>query len=138
MQLCLRIMAALGAAVTLSCSDLGDPAPPPTGPVVVPTEVKFGRDVQAIFNSRCAISGCHVAPTPTAGLVLSAGVSYGNLVNVPTQVFTPGVRVTPGDLSNSVMWLLLQSGMMPATGGRITATQLEIIRIWIEDGTPNN
>jgi hypothetical protein len=136
MQLCVRILAALGAALALSCSDLGDPAPP-TGPVV-PTEVKFGRDVQAIFNSRCAISGCHVAPAPTAGLVLSAGVSYGNLVDVPTQVFTPGVRVTPGDLSNSVLYLLVQSGWMPASGGRLTATQLEIIRTWIEDGAPNN
>ena len=136
MQLCLRIMAALVAVLTLSCSDIGDPAPP-TAPVV-PADVKFGRDVQAIFNSRCAVSGCHVAPTPTAGLVLSAGVSYGNLVNVATQVFTPGVRVTPDDLSNSVLWILVQRGMMPASGGPITAVQLEIIRTWIENGAPNN
>jgi len=119
-----------------ACSDFGDPLPP-TKPVV-PTDVKFMRDVQPILNSRCAVSGCHVSPLPKAGCDLTADSSYANLVNVPTEVFTPGVRVTPGDLSQSVLYLLVQSGQMPANGPPLTPVQVGTIRQWIEDGAPNN
>jgi hypothetical protein len=129
-------MFTLLVAVLPACSDFGtDPTPTPPP---VTTDVKFGRDVQAIFNSSCAISGCHVQPMPTAGLNLTAGSSYANLVNVPTQVFTPGVRITPGDVNASVLYLLVESGQMPARGARLTPAQVSVIRTWIEDGAPNN
>lgn len=130
-------LCSVGVVTVCACSDFGDPIPPPTTPDV-PTEVKFARNVQPIFNSRCAVSGCHVSPLPKAGCDLSADSSYVNLVNVPTQVFTPGVRVTPGDLSQSVLYLLVESGLMPASGPPVNSGQLRTIRQWIEDGAPNN
>jgi hypothetical protein len=120
-----------------ACSDDGT-SPVDPGPDTVPDSVEFARHVQPIFNSRCAISACHVQPNPRADLVLSEGVSYNNIVDVPTTVFTPGVRVIPGQPSQSVLYLLVESGDMPATGPRLSDVQVEIIRKWIADGAPDN
>ena len=131
-------LAAASCLLLANCSDRGDSivkAPPlPSSP----DGVSFADDIQPIFTARCAISGCHVAPTPQAGLVLTAGTSYANLVNVPTQIFTPGVRITPNDTGASVLYLLVSSGTMPATGGPLTTAQIDAIREWIESGAPNN
>jgi hypothetical protein len=127
---------AASCSILTSCSDRGDPAQAPRP--FDPAGISFANDIQPIFSARCAISGCHVLPTPTGGLVLSAGSSYANLVNVPTQVFTPGVRVTPNDVAASVLYLLVSSGTMPATGSPLTTAQINAIREWIESGAPNN
>jgi hypothetical protein len=126
-----RIFFMLLLAIGPACSDGSDP--PPTQPPL-PAEVKFGRDVLPIFTSRCAIPGCHVQPNPKAGCDMSADSCYANLVNVPTEVFTPGIRVTPGVPSQSVLYLLVESGQMPAQGTRLNSRQVAIIRKWIEDG----
>ncbi len=130
------LVLAASALLLASCSDRGDSVQGPATPSD-PAEISFANDVHPIFTARCAISGCHVAPTPTGGLVLTAGC-YVNLVNVPTQVFTPGVRVTPNDTGASVLYLLVSSGTMPATGGPLTTAQIDAIREWIESGAPNN
>jgi hypothetical protein len=104
---------------------------------MVPDSVEFAKHVQPIFNSRCAISGCHVQPNPRADLVLSEGVSYNNIVDVPAVNFT-GVRVIPGQPSQSVLYLLVEAGDMPATGPPLSDVQVEIIRTWIADGAPDN
>jgi hypothetical protein len=116
------------------CSSNGDPVtpPPPSGPV------SFKRDVQAIFNHSCATAGCHVQPSPGANCDLSPGVSYANIVNVPTAVYTPGVRVEPSNPDSSVLYLLVVKGLMPARGPRLTNTQLSTIKKWIEAGAPDN
>ncbi len=117
----------------LACSDMGDPvgAQRPPG-------VSLQFDVQPIFSSRCAIAGCHVQPSPQAGMNLSAGVSYSNTVNQPAIVFGPGTRVIPGDPDNSVLYQLVSTGVMPLQGGPLTSEQIETIREWIADGAENN
>jgi hypothetical protein len=107
-------------------------APPPSGPV------SFKRDVQAIFNHSCATAGCHVQPSPRANCDLSPGVSYANIVNVPTEVYVPGVRVTPSNPDSSVLYLLVVKGTMPARGPHLTSTQVSTIKKWIEAGAPDN
>jgi len=120
-------------AILAGCSQSHDPAgPEPSGPIT------FKADIQPIFNARCGVSGCHVQPLPRANCDLSPGVSYANLVNVPTEVYVPGVRVTPGEPDSSVLYLLVQKGIMPARGGRLTLTQVAAIKKWIEDGAPDN
>jgi len=133
-----RLVACAVIVMAAACGDDEDPVAPDDGPTTVPDSVEFAKHVQPIFNSRCAISGCHVNPGPSADLVLSAGQSYANIVDVPTVVFTPGVRVKPFEPGNSVLFLLVQSGTMPAQGRRLTSVELEIIRKWIEDGAPDN
>jgi hypothetical protein len=125
----------LALAIGPACSDHGDP--PPTQPPL-PTDVKFARDVLPILSSRCAIPGCHVQPDPKAGCDMSVDSCYANLVNAPTEVFTPGIRVTPGVPSQSVLYLLVESGQMPAQGPRLSASQVAVIRKWIEDGALND
>lgn len=131
-------LAVASCLLLANCSDRGESivkVPPlPSSP----DEVSFANDIQPIFTTRCSISGCHVSPSPAAGLVLTAGSSYANLVNVPTQIFTPGVRITPNDTDASVLYLLVSSGTMPATGSPLTTAQIDAIREWIESGAPNN
>lgn len=129
----LASIVSLGFFVLAGCSGHHDPtAPEPGGPIT------FAADIQPIFNGRCATSGCHVQPTPRANCDLSPGVSYANLVNVQTEVYVPGVRVTPGEPDSSVLYLLVESGTMPARGGRLTSTQVAAIKKWIENGAPDN
>ena len=130
------LLLAASCSLWFGCSDRGEPIQAPLPPNA--DGISFAADIQPIFNARCAISGCHVMPTPQAGLVLTAGSSYANLVNVPTQIFTPGVRITPNDPGASVLYLLVVSGTMPATGGRLTTAQINAIREWIESGAPDN
>jgi hypothetical protein len=137
-KILLRIIACLAVVALLACGDEDDPVVPYDGPDTVPDSVEFAKHVQSIFDRRCATSGCHVNPGPSADLVLTRGQSHGNIVNVPTVVFTPGVRVTPFEPVNSVLYLLVQSGTMPGSGPRLSSVELAIIRKWIEDGAPDN
>ena len=124
--------------IALACSNSDDPvAPPPVGPFTVPDTVLFSKHIQPIFTARCATSGCHVSPNPKAGLILTAGVAYANIVNVPAQNFS-GDRVVPGDPSTSVLYLLVQSGQMPAQGSVLTKVQVQTIEKWIVNDALNN
>jgi hypothetical protein len=123
-------LAALLLALFSACSE-DDPVEPPTEPV------SFSADVQPIFNNRCAVSGCHIGPTPEADCDLSEGNSHANLVNVKATRF-PGQRVTPGSPSGSVLYLLVDGGAMPQTGDDLSANQIDIIRRWIAEGAKDN
>lgn len=127
------LLVILSLPLLAGCSDMGDPVGPqrPAG-----TSLRF--DVQPIFTSRCALSGCHVTPSPQAGMNLSAGVSYANTVNQPAVVFGPGTRVIPGDPDASILYQLVSTRVMPLLGGPLTAAQIETIREWIAEGAEDN
>jgi hypothetical protein len=129
---------AIALLIALACSK-DDPVipPPPVGPFTVPDTVSFSKHIQPIFTARCATSGCHVSPNPKAGLVLKAGVAYANIVNVPAQNFS-GDRVVPGDPSTSVLYLLVESGQMPAQGSVLTKVQVQTIEKWILNDALDN
>lgn len=96
--------------------------------------VTFRKDIQPILTANCAVSDCHVPPTPTAGMNLTAyrlngskdavladrfGPAYANLL--ARQDGKPfgigGRRVHPGDARSSPMlWMLY---------GRALAAQYE-------------
>lgn len=134
----LFLIVVMGLSAWMACSNSDNPVAPPAGPPTVPDTVSFRQHVQPIFNARCAISGCHVEPNPSAGLVLTTHASWGNIVNVDTQVFTPGLRVKPFDPDSSVLYVLVQKGLMPARGARLTAVQTSTIKRWIVQGALNN
>jgi len=130
------LVVVLAFSLWIACSSDSNPvAPPPTQ--TVPDSVSFKAHIQPIFTSRCAISGCHVSPNPKAGLILTAGVAYANIVNVPAQNFT-GLRVAPNDASQSVLYLLVENGTMPQKGSRLTSVQVQTIKKWIDQGALNN
>ena len=134
----LFLIVAMGVLLWMACSNSDNPVAPPAGPPTVPDTVSFREHVQPIFTARCAVSGCHVEPTPKAGLVLTTHVAYSNIVNVPTQVFTPGLRVKPSDPDSSVLYILVQRGLMPGRGPQLTAVQTSTIKRWIVQGALNN
>jgi hypothetical protein len=66
-----------------------------------PEGVSFARQVQPIYTSTCAFSGCHAGPTPAASLNLEADMAHMNLVGQPsTETLLDGTtrlnRVEPG------------------------------------------
>ncbi len=104
-----------------------------------------------VFNVSCSIAGCHqTASAATAGhLDLSAGSSYGDLVNVPAldagAMMDGLLRVKPGDPANSLLFIKIAGHTpvaygtpMPQTGPALSADVVETIREWIADGAKND
>jgi len=102
--------------------------------------VNYGAQIQTIFTANCALSGCHAASSARGGLVLDAGVSLGNIVNVPSSQQPALSRVLPANPGDSYLVRKISGG--PAiTGGRmplnrapLPQAQIDLIRLWITQG----
>lgn len=113
--------------------------------VVGSTRVSFKADVQPIFNTSCALAGCHSTDLPQSGLILSPGFAYNNLVMAPSTQAAPQLRVQPGDPDGSYLERKLAGspgivgGVMPPNGTTpLTAAQRAKITQWIAEGAVNN
>ena len=101
---------------------------------------------QTIFTPSCAMLSCHDAQSKTGNLTLTAGASYGQLVNVAPDVLTARdaglLRVDPGHPENSFLLLKLtgpplgEGSPMPLTGAPLSADEIQLIRDWILQGAP--
>ena len=106
--------------------------------------VSFAAVVQPIFSARCAVSGCHVAPAPAAGLDLSAGVAYANIVNVDSSQVPTSKRVFPGDAAVSYLYQKITNdpgivgSPMPLGAFPMPAGEIDAIERWIAEGAANN
>jgi hypothetical protein len=90
------------------------------GTITTPTcegTKSFAADVNPIFQSSCAISGCH-----------AAGSFNG-----------PGALTTYDQISNNKIAIrtVIANGTMPKTGSLTTAQRNTII-CWIDNGAPSN
>lgn len=85
--------------VTVSDGKGGSAAKPVTVHVTVP---KFAADIQPVFS---VCTGCHGGSAPSAGMNLSQGNSYANLVDVQANAAcsVSMKRVAPGDMANSAL-----------------------------------
>jgi hypothetical protein len=102
--------------------------------------VDFDTQIQVIFNNEC---GCHTGGSMSGGLSLSAGVSYANIVNEPSDD-VPGMdRIEPNSPSNSYLWRKLQNTHIAAGGSGVAMPQgsfpldtvdLDTIEDWINEG----
>ena len=100
---------------------------------------------KAIFeNHGCTSSNCHDS-AKSGGLDLRAGVSYDNLVDVPSQSVDGYRRVDPGSKNNSLLWINLAARTlpgqykaplrgMPLVSDPISSDELDALRIWIDIG----
>ena len=126
---CLR---SLGASVFIALVGTGctEPEPEPAD---------FDR-VQEIFDIHgCADATCHSRVAAEAQLILDAPEAYDQLVGEPCANpeadDTGWLRVAPGDLENSFLWIKLTQDAydprygypMPIVGGRLTNDELDII-----------
>jgi hypothetical protein len=127
--------------------------PAPTGCTssTTPFASTFDGIQKVIFENRgCTSANCHSGSTPQGGLNLTAGMSYQNLVQVPSTESSFN-RVEPGDASRSYLWLkvadstnpsALPTGVqiagspMPVGLPAISANELEALRLWIFTGAP--
>jgi hypothetical protein len=101
----------------------------------------FSGHVQPLFDARCSAAGCHGANQPAAGLSLVAGQSRANLLRPSAQ--NPEVDlVTPGNPTNSYLVTKLTgngaSGVQMPVNGSLSEEEIEMVRLWISYGAPND
>lgn len=103
-----------------------------TSPTCDPDTVYFVNDVLPIFQSSCAISGCHNAPNGQDGVILT---DYQHILSTGD--------IHPGDPNDSkICDVLFETGsdQMPPVSSGITLTddQKNAIYTWILQGAANN
>jgi len=97
-----------------------------------PNTVYFVNDVLPIFNSSCAMSGCHDAASAQDGVVL---YSYANIMNTgDVKPWNPGgsgvyEAITEDDIDKR---------MPPEYANPLTQEQINTIYNWIVQGAKNN
>ncbi|MBW2307677.1 MAG: hypothetical protein JRG73_12165 [Deltaproteobacteria bacterium] len=125
----------LAVAVLYSCAGEGD------------SESRGGVSFDAInvliFQPRCAVRACHDSSTQAAGLNLSSGSAFGDLVNVPSAEVPGLLRVAPGDPEASYLVNKIRgtAGMvggvdtrMPLGQAPLSDEEINTIVQWIETG----
>jgi len=152
----LAIVLAIGGALT-GCAGSGGgggggaPPKPACKPPATPT-VSFSMDIQPIFNRSCALVSCHTGAVPAQGQDLTAGVAYGQLVNVASTEQPRLKRVKPGDPNTSYLVRKIQGGPnisgvlmpngcpgAPLNGAQcLTPDEIMAIVVWITECAPNN
>lgn len=116
-------------------SECNDTQPNPGAP-----KLNTFKGIQTkLFNTTCALSGCHGNNGTQANLLLEEGESYDNLVNVQSSLFPQMVRVEPGDAENSLIINVLRGELlqMPPEG-KLDDAIIDSIAIWINNGALNN
>jgi hypothetical protein len=120
------------------------PVPTP-GPSQTPGSGPTIDEVQTrIFNVTCLTTGCHNAADRAGNLILEAGLSWSNLVDVVPEI-TPAaeagyLRVRPFDPDTSFLVAKLvgptpgQGSRMPQGGPFLSDSDVEIVREWIRGG----
>lgn len=91
-----------------------------------------------IFNTSCAVSGCHLGSSAPLGLDLSEGESEANLVDVESRQQPAYKRVDPGNPDDSYIVMKLEGDprigntqRMPAGRPPLPDAQIELVREWI-------
>lgn len=95
-----------------------------------PGGICFERDILPIFTSNCAMSGCHDVASQASGYILntyssivSKGIVPGNAAN--SKIYKVLIETDPGDR-------MPQQPLPP-----LTASQIAVIKNWINSGAPN-
>jgi hypothetical protein len=95
---------------------------------------------QYVFTPSCATAGCHGVVNLQAGLNLSSGYAYSNLVDVTSTENGALKRVTAGNSEQS--WLIRKlkgdgTSVMPPTG-QLSGAVIDTIAAWINTGAADN
>ncbi|MBI3579075.1 MAG: hypothetical protein HY276_11070 [Ignavibacteriales bacterium] len=119
--------------LSFSCKD--EVANPDTNPIVFPdANVSYSKHVEALFQQRCALAGCHAGGNAQAGLDLLQP-SYSKLINHQPRL------VVSGASNNSLIVQRIDGRVppqMPFNQAPLTTNQINGIRKWIDEGAQNN
>lgn len=106
-------------------------------PEKAPVTARFSSIQEKVFTPTCAVSGCHSGiQNPN----LSAGQSYTNLLNIPSQQNPSMLRVKPGESDQSYLIKKLTgdgTSVMPPTD-RLSQAVIDSIASWIDQGAQKN
>ena len=94
-------------------------------PVTTPDDVSFSTDVQKIFNTSCASSGCH-----------GGGVSPDLRENVSYTDLFDGNYIDTLSPDNSFLYQKIDIG--GSMSDKLNSTQRAIILKWIQQGAKDN
>jgi len=106
-------------------------------------EVDYMADIQPIWDMRC-VAGCHIESgiAQTNGPILTAAVSYGELIDVMSKTVPGIVQVKPGSTAESYLWHKVKGtqanvgglGLQMPQGGMLSDDDLAKIEAWITAG----
>ena len=99
--------------------------------------ITFSEIQQDIFNVACV--SCHGGASPTAGLDLSQGNAYENLVNVNASTANAS-RVVPFSSEQSYLVDVLigeKAPLMPP-GTQLSQAKIDSVIAWIDRGAKND
>jgi uncharacterized membrane protein len=91
--------------------------------------VSFSNDVFPIVQFRCL--NCHGEEKIEEGLDMT---SYAGIMNGSVN----GAVVNPGDAENSLFVELVASQKMPKRGAKLTPSQVQLFRDWVNQGALEN
>jgi hypothetical protein len=123
------------------CADQGKTPTEPAGPP--DSSATFFEVERRVLTPRCALPGCHAAPTPQTGLDLDFDVAYANLVGVSCRQDPPVLRVEPGNPARSyLVWKITGRApigvRMPLNAPPLSEQDITLIEHWIARGAPND
>lgn len=100
----------------------------------------YATDIHPLFQG-CGTSSCHGGAKPAQGLNLSnSSTAYAALVDVPSTQCSGRLQVKPGDPGASYLVAKLTGvgmcagSIMPKTGAKLSAAQIDEVRAWIGSG----
>ena len=138
---------ALAAAVA-SLVACGGTVRSPTEPAPVAPGAQaftFTQIQNGIFTPSCAKAGCHASSSASGGLVLAAGLAYGDIVGRSAQEEPQLDYVRPGNPEASYLLKKVRGdpditgGHMPLDGPPfLSSQQIAGLAAWIQAGAPNN
>lgn len=101
--------------------------------------LEYDRIQRLVFQQYNCVS-CHQGAAGASDLLLTDGESYKAMVNIPS-VHSDKFRVKPGDSDNSFLLDVLTDDNVvsyPHTGLVTRSEDIDMLRIWIEKGCPQN
>jgi hypothetical protein len=102
-----------------------------------PLTADFDSIQENVFTPIC--TGCHAGAAAPLGLQLEAGVSYAQLVGIPSVEDPDLLRVAPGDPDASYLVHKIEGRpeagpRMPLGGPPLPQATIDVIRQWIVEG----
>jgi hypothetical protein len=141
------ITSVLVVATLAGCAGSGDDGDSGGGngctPPATPT-ISYAGNIQPIYDTSCALAGCHLGAAPAFGLDLATGDSYDATVGVKSLERPKLLLVESGNPDASYLVRKIEGGpdiagaLMPSNAPPLTADAISAIRQWITECALDN